>query len=164
MKRGFTLVELIIYIAILSVVLLGIVSTMYLVFSARSKAYAVNEVEEQGALIMESMARTIRSADAINSPAIASSSSTLSVATYDLTKNPTVFDLNANQIRIKEGAASAVVLNNSRLTVSNLLFTNVSRSGTAGVIKIEFTLSYANPGNAKEFNYSKTFYSSVALR
>lgn len=53
---------------------------------------------------------------------------------------------------------------NSRVTVSNLTFSNLSRPGTPGTVRIQFTLTHINPEGRQEYNFSKTFYDTATLR
>lgn len=69
-----------------------------------------------------------------------------------------------NALQIKEGSNTEVVLSNSKVAVSNLTFTNLTRSSTPGVVRISFTLSRVNANNRNEYDYQKTFVTSAALR
>ena len=164
-KNGFTLVELLIYIVIVGIVI-GSISTFFvLLIQTRAKNQTVSEIEQQGTQIIELMTQTLRNATAINSPAIATSGSTLSLNVSDLSKSPTVFDISGSEIRITEGAGQPVVLTNTtRLTASNLVFENLSRPGTAGIVRVHFTLTHINSGNRNEFEFAQTFWGSGALR
>ena len=71
----------------------------------------------------------------------------------------TAFDLSAGTIR-----QNSIALTNSRIVASNLTFTNLSRAGTPGTIRIQFTLTHINPSGRNEYNYNKTFYGSASLR
>ena len=55
-------------------------------------------------------------------------------------------------------------LYNSRVTASNLSFQNLSRTGTPGTIRIQFTLSHINPSGRNEYDFNKTFYGTASLR
>lgn len=67
-------------------------------------------------------------------------------------------------MQIKQGAATAVSLNNSSVQLSSLSFTNLSRSSTPGVVQVSFVISRVNASNRNEYDYQKTFTSSTALR
>jgi len=163
-SAGFTLVELLLYVAISGVILL--VTTMFLqtLLESRIKNQTIAEVEQQGIQVMQIITQTVRNADVLNSPTIGASATSLSVNTYTAGNNPTVFDLSGGVIRIKEGAGSAIALTNARVTVSDLNFQNLSRSGTPGTIRISFTLSHVNPSGRNEYAFSKVFTGSATLR
>lgn len=164
MKKGFTLIELMLYTAIAATMTLAIGGFVALTYQSKSKNLAIVEVEEQGLLAMSTIAQKVRNATVINSPTIGVSSATLSVGSSDSSKNPSIFNLAGNQLVIKEGTGAQIPLSNSHVTVSNLNFQNLSYAGTRGIIKITFTLSYNNPSGRGEYSYTKTFTDSASLR
>jgi len=162
--KGFTLIELILYIAIASIVL-GVV-TLFLrsLVEGKIKSDTIAEVEQQGLQITHRITRAIRSSEGIISPAQGLSGASLTLDTVNASDDPTIFDLAVDTIRITEGAGSAITLNNGIVTASNLLFYNVSSTDTPGIIKIEFVLTSVNPAGRNEYDYTRTFYGTAALR
>lgn len=163
-KQGFTLIELLLYVAIVSVVVLATSVFLQLIFESRSKNQVIAEVEQQGAQVMQAITQTIRNSTAVNSPALGSSSSSLSLAVLDGTKSPTIFDLSAGTIRITEGSSSPVNLTSSLVTASSLTFQNLSYTGTPNTIRIQFTITYINTSGRFEYQFTKTFYGSANIR
>lgn len=161
---GFTLIELLLSVSIAGALLLTITFFLNAVLQMRVKNQTIAEVNEQAAAVMQLLAQTIRNAEGINSPLFALSSSSLSLDHYDLSKDPTIFDLSGGVFRVTEGASAPVPLINSRVIASDLTFHNVSRANTPGVLRIQFTLTHANSPSRNEYDYSKTFVTSVALR
>lgn len=158
-QNGFTLIELLLYVSILAVILLTVSGFLFVILQSQAKNQTIAEVEQQGAFIMQLVTQSTRNATAINSPADGASAATLSINTTTAANNPTVFDLASGVLRVKEGSAAVVPLTNSRVTVSNLTFTNLE-----GAIRIQFTLAAVNPGGRNEFNYSQNFYGSAEVR
>jgi len=163
-QSGFTLVELLLYIVIASTILLSITALFGILLQARVKNQAISEVEQQGAQVMQIITQSIRNAEDINSPAIGASAALLLLDVIESENDPTVFDLSNNAIRITEGVSDPVILTNSRAQASGLLFSNLSYTGTSGIIKIEFTLSHVNPEGRSEYDWQKAFYGSASLR
>lgn len=163
-QKGFTLIELLLYVATSSMMLL--VTTFFLqsILESRIKNQTIAEVEQQGLQTMQVITQTIRNATTINSPGAGSSAALLSLDTYTVGNNPTLFDIGSGAIRIKEGAAGAIPLTNARVTASALSFQNLSRASTPGTIRITFTLTHINPSGKNEYTFSKTFYSDASLR
>lgn len=157
-KKGFTLIEALVYIALLSLVLVSVVTLMYWILDNRSKTQVISEVELQSVLAIDRISQSIRNATGINSPTAGNTASTLSLAMADANKNPTIIDLSGGVIRIKEGAGAVTPITTSRLTITSLSFYNVTRTSTPGSIKASFTATYLNPGNARPFEYSKNYY------
>ena len=164
MRRGFTLIELSLYIAIIGIILAAVSALLFGILQSRVKNQTVAEVEQQGIQVMQIITQTLRNATAINSPGTGASSSTLSVNTTIIANNPTVFDLSGGVIRITEGAGSSVTLNNALVTASGLTFQSLTGSGTPGTIRITLALTRLNPSGRNEYDYVQTFYGSATLR
>ena len=63
---------------------------------------------------------------------------------------------------VKEGASAAVPLLNNDVQLSNLTFTNLTRSGTNGLVQISFTITHVNPAGRNEYDYQQTFTTTAA--
>lgn len=163
-NKGFTLIELLLYISISSVMLFVVVVFFSFILQSRVKNQTIAEVEQQGLSVMQIITQTIRNSEAVISPAAGLSSSFLTLDVVNVFDDPTVFDLSGGAIRIAEGSSLPIFLNNSRVVVSNLVFSNIPRSDTLDIIRIQFTISYINTAGRNEFDYSKTFYGSAGLR
>ncbi len=161
-RRGFTLIELLLYVGLMAVMLLVSSLFMSFVLEARVKNQVIDEVEQQGLYTMQLIEQTVRNADAINSPAQGVNGASLSLA-VPVPNNPTVFSLVSGAIQVTEAGGAAVGLTNSRVTASSVSFYNLSRTGTPGVVRIQFTLTHTNPSGRNEYNYNQTFYGSAAL-
>ncbi len=163
-QNGFTLIELILYIGLASIILLTTSAFLGTLLESRIKNTTVAEVEGQGVQVMQIMTQTVRNSENINSPSTGASSPTLSLNVIDSGNDPTIFDLSAGTIRIKEGSDPVISLTNSRVQVSNLVFRNLSRASTPGTIEVRFTISHINPENKNVYNYSKTFIGVASVR
>ncbi len=163
-KGGYTLIEVLLYIVIAVIMISGISALFHLVLEGGAKSRTITEVEQQGSQIMHLITQTIRNAEGINSPTEGNSSSTLSLNVVDAGDDPTVFGISGGSIYINEGSGSNVDLMNSNVTASGLTFENVSRTGTPGSVKIEFTLEHVNSLGLNIYDYSKTFYGSATVR
>lgn len=163
-QPGFTLLESMLYIAIAAVVVMASTVFYQILLESRIKNQTIAEVEQQGARVMRVMSQAVRSASAINLPAEGERDATLTLATYVGATDPTVFAVSDGVINIQEGSDKPIDLTNSRVSASELLFYNVSRPATPGLVRIEFTLTYVNTSGRNEFAYSKTFITSAALR
>ncbi|HEC63807.1 MAG TPA: hypothetical protein ENI23_00770 [bacterium] len=163
-REGFSLVEMMLYIAITSTVILGISTFLLVLLQAKVKNQTISEVDQQGLQVVHMITQTIRNADSITSPAIGVTDSTLTLVVNDAAKSPTVYDLSSGTMRITEGLGAPVALTNSRIVVSDLSFRNVGRAGTEGLIRVEFTITHVNLEGRNEYTYSKFFYDSASVR
>jgi len=163
-SSGFSLIEIILYVAISAVVLLIMSQFLTQSLQARQKYKTVSEISMQGNQIMQLLAQTVRNASAINTPAAGATSSSLSLNVPTPALSPTVVSLTGGVLNITEGTGTGVALNNSQISVTNFTVRNLSRTGTPGIIQIQFTLSYNNPSNKNEYNYVQTFTTSAGIR
>ncbi len=163
-SKAFTLIEILLYLSIAVIVLFAITTFLSVVLDSRIKNEVILEVEQQGADVMELIKQTIRNANGINLPAQGNNENTLSLQVSDGTKNPTVFSTSSEVLQIKEGSQSPIPITSSRVRISDLVFRNMSKAGTPGLIRIEFTLRSKNPEEKIEYEYLETFYGSASLR
>lgn len=163
-QDGYTLVELILYIATISILLTTV--SVFFVFTAnsRQKARIINEVDHQGTYAMEYITRSIRNADVINSPASGSSATTLSLGTDYPSTSPTIFSLSSGSLQVEEGGGAASPLTDSKVTISGLLFENLTKPDTDGSIQVTFTVSYKSDNNLSQTSYQKTFITTASLK
>lgn len=139
MKKGFTLIELLLYVSIVGAIIFSVAGFLSLSMQSRVKNQAISEVEQQGIQVMQVITQAGRNAANVNFT--------------------TAFDLLDGAIR-----ENTIALTNSRVIASNLTFTNLSRTGTPGTIRIQFTLTHINPSGRNEYDFNKTFYGSTTLR
>lgn len=163
-QKGFTLIELLLYTSLTAMIILVVSMFFQLVITSRVKNQTIAEVEQQGTQIIQIVNQSLRNSVAINSPATGANAASLSINTTISANNPTIFDIASGVFQMKEGAAAGVPLTNNRVTVSALTYQNLSRSLTPGTIKYQFTITYNNPNNRNEYQFSKTFYATATLR
>ena len=163
-KKGFTLIELLLYISLTGIIILSVSILTINILQSRVKNQTITEVEQQGVQIMQQITQAIRDAEEINSPTIGNSAPSLSLQVTSSIDDPTVFNISNNILKIKKGTSQEEDLHNSRVSLSNLTFSNLTRTDTPGIIRIEFILSYVNNSGRNEYEYSKNFYASASLR
>ncbi len=162
-ERGFTLVELLLYVGISSIILLVISLFIGMLLQSRIKNNVIAEVEQQGTQALSTILRTIRNADSITSPTSGTTANSLTLTIPSLALSPSVISLANNALFITEGLNQSEFLINDSVTVSNLLFENISRAGTSGIIRVSFVVTYKNPSGRNEYSFEKTFYGSATL-
>lgn len=162
--KGFTLIELLLYVAIVGSLLLAVVTFSMLALDARIKNQTISEVDQQGVAVIQQIQSAISNANSVNAPVAGNSSTNLSLNMPSSGANPTTFSLSSGVLNISEGSNGGVALTNSKVAVTNLQFTNLSRSGTKGIIKISFTIARVNPAGKNAYDYQKTFTTSMAVR
>jgi type II secretory pathway pseudopilin PulG len=163
--KGFTLVEMSLYVAICAILLLVLSSFLSFLLGARVRSQAITEVNQQGFQVMNLITQTIRNGRSIQVPAQGTSSSTLSITTGDALLNPTIFSVSSTTMIITEGSKWTLPITNSRVGVTNLQFQNVSSSSSIEkIIRVSFTIDYPSPEGRSEYSFTKSFSGSATLR
>lgn len=163
-QSGFTLVELLLYLAVTSIIVLSVSGFLITMLQARVKFQTISEVEQQGQQAMLAITQTIRNSQSITSPATGASAATATVTVPTGSLSPTVFDLSGGIIRVTEGAGAAQGLTTAKVTASSLNFQNLTRPTTQGAVRISFTITSVNGSGRNEFQYTKTFRATATLR
>ncbi len=163
-QAGYTLIELLLYVAIVGVLLTATVGFFGLVADARVKNQTISEVNDQGTFAMDYLTQTIRNATSITAPALGASSSSLTLVVPTANLSPTIFNVLGATLQVQEGSGTAVALTNSKIQVTNFTVKNLSRSGTSGIVQISFTLNRVNTAGRNEYDYTQTFTTSAAIR
>lgn len=163
-QKGYTLIELLLYISVVGLLLVGVSLFFALTADARIKNQSISEVNQQGQAAMDIITQTVRNADSISVPATAASGSQLTLVVPTSANSPTVFNLSGTVLQIKEGTAATIALTNSKVQVTSLSFKNLSRASTPGMVQISFTLSRVNNSGKNEYDYQKTFVTTASVR
>lgn len=172
MHRGFTLIEFLVYSAI--VVVVGVVSVEFVIniYEGKAKSTAYFEVQENARLAMERIVQEIHGAKNINTGLssfgvnlAANPGAKLSLEMKDANLNPTEFDVSSGAARIKQGVSGPYDLTNNQVQVTNLTFRNfTSPNGRSKNIGVELTIEYINPENLPPWEASISLRTAVELR
>jgi Tfp pilus assembly protein PilW len=162
-NQSFTLIELLLYIAIISLVLVSVTGFFWNIASGNIKEKSYQEVQQNGRFAIAKMTQEIKKAIGINSPTPGSSANSLSLIMPDSNLNPTIFDVSGGKIRITQGASAPIELTTDQVLVSNLQFTNLSYLNTPGTLRVEMTLENLNPSGKSEYKASLDLKTTVSL-
>lgn len=160
--NGFTLVEMILYIAIVSIFMTGLVYFTWDVIYGRVKSFVHQEVNQNTRFASKRILFEIKNASGVN----VISASSISLGTADPARNPTVIDVSGGRIRIGYGNSGNCPTSNPCYLTSNrvnssLLFTDLSFGNSSN---IKFVLTASSTGDRQEYEKSETYESSVELR
>ncbi len=145
--KGFTLLETVIYIALLSVILTGLLVSVYPLFTGTERINAKVTAEGEAAFILRKVAWMLSDATAVTSPAFAGAlSSTFRVVRYS--GSPVIMRLNptTGELEISEDdGVSYLLLTASRVKVENFEVTRTAPSGQT-LISVEFDINGQHVG------------------
>jgi type II secretory pathway pseudopilin PulG len=150
-KLGFTLIELILYIALVGLIFTGTIQLVWEMVGGGVKNSYEAELNGQMRFVSEKIKREIRSATGINT----FTSTSISLAKAISGENPTVIDLSAGQIRIKYGVGAITPITTNLISVTNLTFTNYTSPGNTSM-NIGFDITAAKTSSSNNARYQTT--------
>ena len=166
-SKGFTLVEVLIYIVLISGVLISFVTFLISISNSRNKVYAKQEVQANARMALNLISQTIRLANGINvaSSTFAIDPGTLSLSMDEIGENPTIINLNEDDgfLQIKKGDGVAIAITSDEVKITNLVFTNLTSEDTNENVKIEITAEYRRNDNVF-FEYSTNLQTTINLK
>jgi len=165
-SQGFSLLEILIYVTFVSVIAFVFVTFSLDVLGTAQKARVRQEVQDNLRFSMQRITQEIREANGLNvgGSAFGSHPGLLSLSMDSGAENPTVFDVSGGVLRITQGAGAAQPLTDPNLTVSNLVFTNLSVTDRTTNIGINLTIEHPNPENIELFDVQLNLRSSATVR
>lgn len=156
-QSGFTLIEVVIYLAIVSIILVSISYLIIDIMAGQTKSYANQDVNQNLRFITNYLDKDIKSAQDIGT---FGDTLVLTMAGDDTTYNFNSID---KTITRQLGIGPAVVLNTNRTEVTGS-FSNLSYLSRAKNVEIQIVVNYKNPGNTIDYKASISANFSVELR
>lgn len=159
LNRGFTMVELLIYMGIFMILLTAITTIFTSVVSVQLEAESYSSVQLDGRFLLNRFIYDIQRASTIISPTLGNQAQSLQLrinnATYTYTTD------GSNNITITNGLGTDV-LNSYDTSVSNLAFQQIGNVGGKNTVKISFTLTsrVISSGTSN----TKSFQTTIGLR
>lgn len=156
LNKGSTLIELIIYTALVSLIAVVVIGFAWNIINARIKNEVYQEVEQNLRFGMEKITQAIREADDIST-----ADSIFNVSPGKLTleypNKDMIFDVSAkiiniggqnveiHKLRIKDGNNDPKDLTSNKVDIINFKLTNLTRGSEPKNIKIDLTIRHVNP-------------------
>ena len=141
-EMGFSLVEMILYIAILSILMSTLTLTATSLLRTFAHMGAMEEVAHAGVVSLERITRELRFANSVDTGAstLDSHPGILVLNTENTAGSDTTMtlSLSGGQLILTEGGGEAIPLTHGSVTVSNLVFTHVVGTETEAV-RVEMT-------------------------
>jgi type II secretory pathway pseudopilin PulG len=162
---GFTLIELLIYLSLVSGILITASTFAWNIINSRTKAFAVQEVEQNGRFIMEQLTQTVRQAQKIAIPETNADTDRLSVGMRTAQDNPTDIYLEKSRLFMTRGNGAPMVLHSDQVLVTVFKVSHLIMPGDKShTVKITLELQHRNPGNRQEWQARETFTTSLTVR
>lgn len=159
-RRGFTLIEILLFAAIFSVVALTFVGVLTMVLRLQARGQAASEVAGQSQFLLQTIERLVSRSSLVEMPAN-EATTTLRLRTASSITDPTTVYLSSGAVYLKETVSGAPQrLTSDRVTVSALSFTKRTNPPAHDSVDVAFTISYNAEGQILQF--SEVFRTSVA--
>lgn len=162
-SAGFTIIELLVYLALFAIIMGGAISAAFSVVEANARNSTLALLQGEGDFLLGKIGWVVSGAQAITAPAVGTPGNTLSVAKWDTTiGNPLVVTVQGTDLTLSRQGNPAKILNNSNVLVSNVQFSHINASGD-GIdpeqVVVSFTLtSHTNSGLTLSKDFSNTIY------
>jgi Tfp pilus assembly protein FimT len=162
-NKGYSIVEMLVYLAIFTTVSIFIINSMIVVLGSFATTRTNRDLLESGSITMERISREIRqskSVDIVNST-LGSSPGVLQLNSTDSAGNAMIvkFIVSSGALNLYENGTSIGNLLGQNVSVSSLIFRRIATTNGEAV-KIELTLQDTYSKN----NQSQNFYNTIILR
>ena len=165
-KKGFTLIEVILYMGILVIFLGGAVSIGWGIVFGSIKTNVHKEVSDNLALFEKKFRYEV-----MNASAISITESSVQITPADTSRETVVFEFDDQKIMYGEGDSgdcstlSLCPLSSANVLVTNLTFEDLSNPIIdSKLIKYSLTVKYNTTSSRSEWNYENSLTSSVETR
>ncbi|GEM_PF-1759492 len=160
---GTSLIEVVLTVTLIT--FLGIVAIDFarMLLEQSYHIRAQQEVVSTADVVTRQLESLVHNAQSIIAPAAGTSGSVLQLLLPDPPHSPATVSLNGTTLQLSEGAAlAALPLTNSHVTVTGVQFTTLL-PGSIPAVRVQFTLSTANPQSSPEGSYTQTFTNTIRL-
>ena len=168
-RRGFTLLELLVFTAIFTIVTIGFVAALIEVLHVQSEESTATEVKTQGQFLMQQIQYYVQSARLVDmTPDVATGTLQLRETVASSSFDPTIITIASGTAYLIQGVNGTLQpLTSNKVAITNVSFTrhynlnNSSMAYGADSVSYSFTMA-ANAVNATQ-QYSQTFQSAAAV-
>jgi type II secretory pathway pseudopilin PulG len=157
-NRGFSLVEVLVYLSVMVLVAGGLITTFLSLDTVFLRNRTDRELMVSASMTLEQMTRAIRNAESIN---LAGSSFNTSPGALSLTTGATTtrFFISGGGIAVSVNGVELGPLTSDDVTVESLIFTHYIGT-TTELVRVELTLS----ATSSVASSTRAFYTSAVLR
>ncbi len=169
-KKGFTLLEMSVYVAVFLIITVVIYSFIVWLTHSNIKAQAIRETLDSVSGAMGRMIYEIRSAQSIYSPTATSSQLSLETLHYlPEGQSSTSIDFflcgtASTTLCLRKESQDPIALTSDKVEIKNLSFSQIATATTSPSIQISLEASYKNPSDLPEYRASVNVTSTASLR
>jgi prepilin-type N-terminal cleavage/methylation domain-containing protein len=150
-RAGFTLIEMIIFVAIFSVVMAGFAAVFTNIAGVQVAQSDQAEVRSQSQFLLQTVQYYVERSSAIDIPAD-NATTTLKLRMASSTEDPTIISLASGAVTLQVGGGAAQAITSNKISVSDLGFTARLNPGGHTSVAVAFTVNYAASNLAQKFS------------
>ncbi|MDP1706590.1 MAG: prepilin-type N-terminal cleavage/methylation domain-containing protein [bacterium] len=159
-REGFTLIEVLIYLAIFSVSAIFLINILSSSIKVQSQQSITNELNQQTSFVSSVIERKVQGASLIENPAgVASSTLVLRYSSSTLDSTYIFADASGTAVYLQEGSGTAQPLTNSLVEIGNFQVTKFENPGGLATVQIALTLQYKS--NNPQHRLTRTLQTAV---
>ena len=162
MKRsGSTLIELLIFMAILAIVGIAILPLLFMASEDRLLQQTVATVEQNGTQILQTLQYHVRHAEKILDPELSATGAVLALQTGSGSTDPTIIGISSGSLQMVRRTTKEVI-SAPQVAVQNFFVRNTSASSTRQSVFVQFTVTRSIRLQAPR-SYTRTFQALLTL-
>lgn len=155
MRSGFSLLEILIYTAIIGIVGSFFSGILLSVTRIQNRQNASTEVNQQLNFVISNIQRVIRESSYVDI-ATGTAATTLTLKMRDPAKDPTVIKITDGKVTLQQGGSSPIDLTTSAVTADKLAFLKITNYPGHDSVQVDVTLSHNTPNPQMQFTKSLT--------
>ncbi|OGG65097.1 hypothetical protein A3I99_03920 [Candidatus Kaiserbacteria bacterium RIFCSPLOWO2_02_FULL_45_11b] len=163
-QRGFTLIEILLYMALSTILVVLIGGIGANVFSGFVKVKAAEELRYNTQFVTEKIRDLVSQADSISTPVAGESSSALTLRMSDVSKDPTVIEVVDGRVTLLEGVGELQFISGTDVDVFGVEFSNITYDEGVGSLRVILEMGLRNPEDRTIYFASSTIYTTVNLQ
>ena len=157
-KNGFTLVELLVYMALMGMFLVVLLEIFTLTISTKLSSQSTSSLAYDGRYILSKLSYEIKHADSVLIPSLGVTASTLQLVSGGVAST---YSLSSGNL-IKTTAGNSQSLNGLDTNIDTITFKNIGNSGGKPTIQINYVIS--SKILVSGGNQTQTISTTVGLR
>lgn len=165
-NNGFTLVETLIYIAIVGLVIGALVQFSLTISQSRNKTFITQEVQSNVQQLIQEISYAVQSAAKVNTTTsvFALHPGVLSLQMSNPLENPTIItvDQNSGALVIKKGELPTSTLTTNQVIVQSLEFMYM-QAGESDSVHVQATVASKN-NDSQDVSYEQSIQTSITTR
>lgn len=163
--KATNLVEVILYVSLLSVLILSLGSFFSSIITTRNKQRAITEVETEVKYISEIIEYDVKRATSVSVPATGTTGSTITLSINESgTPETRIYSVSGGRIMQQINASPAVALTSNKVTISSLSFVHTYTAPSFHIISISFNAAFAKSSGTADSTYSTSYRTSIEQR